>query len=761
MNDDDDKATADAADEGAGGPETARSSAARTEDVVGAAAEPLVVPPASPDAPAAAVTPFVPPPPSGLFGPPPPVTHEPPAEDASSDAAAASDEVNVSGGVSVVEASDRAELDLVDDPDASLTVDQVSEDPPEVVCPSPTSRGRTLTLTPVGSSPAVIEKRSLPRSPRKILLDPVLHDVPVVPPPRKKKPTRTLPARSRALVVGGLGVGVVGGLIALLLRLDPNRGPLFAFPTTAPAAKVAEPVASGGGGPSLWPPGALPTAAAPTNTGLSGLTPLLADDGPPLVGAAAVGAPAARASAVVAAGSAAVADAVPAEPAIFRVKDLAADGIRIIEGKMGTRSLMDALTEEKVPQAEVFRILRSFEDAKRFDKPRKNDTFVVAFDRASKKVKGFEYQGSPVDIWQSRENEAGLLSGSKLDLHVETRRVAKAVLVRDDLRTAIVEAGFDDDILDILDDALESRIALSRIHRGATLRIIAQEERMLGKFTRYVDVEAVEYADPKGDVTRIYHLKNGQNPGYFDAKAKASARGGWRYPVKLPRITSRFNPKRMHPVLHVIRPHNGCDFGAPTGTPIYAASKGTVEIAGPHGPSGNLVTINHGGGIVTGYAHMSRFAPGLKPGDKVEGRQLIGYVGTTGRSTGPHLHFSLKRNGVFADPLSLKMDGERGLAPEDRGTFESLKQEMNALLDAIPMPEKKDLGTEDNKPDETDDDHHGDGDGDGDGEKAGAAPPSNPTPSPNAPPPASADAPAPPPPKPTEDGSLDSAVWKP
>jgi murein DD-endopeptidase MepM/ murein hydrolase activator NlpD len=204
-----------------------------------------------------------------------------------------------------------------------------------------------------------------------------------------------------------------------------------------------------------------------------------------------------------------------------------------------------------------------------------------------------------------------------------------------------------------------------------------------------------------------------------------------------------------------VRPHNGCDFGAPTGTPIYAASKGTVEIAGPHGPSGNLVTINHGGGIVTGYAHMSRFAPGIKPGDKVEGRQLIGYVGTTGRSTGPHLHFSLKRNGVFADPLSLKMDGERGLAPEDRGLFESLKQEMNALLDAIPLPDKpKDLGSEDNKPDETDDDHH-EGDGESDGDKS--APPS-PTP---AAPPASAEAPAAPPPKPTEEGSLDSAVWKP
>lgn len=619
------------------------------------------------------------------------------------------------------------------DPEASLTVDQVSEDPPEVACSVPSSR---LVLTPVGSSPAVIEKRSLPRqAPRKVLLDPSAHDVPLVPPPRKKRPPRTLPARSRALVVGGLGIAVFGGIVSLLVRADPNRGPLFAFASSSASAA-----------PSPFLP-----APKPTATGLSGLSPLLGATFLPATPTAPTAAPSASGT------PAAVTPPEDDGPKIFRVKDLEGDGIRLVEGKMGSRSLMDALTEEKIPQAEVFRILRSFDDAKRFDKPRKNDAFVVAFDRSAKKVKGFEYKGSPVDIWQSRENDEGRLVGSKLDLHVESRRVAKAVLVKDDLRAAVVEAGFDDDILDALDDALESRIALSRIHRGATLRILAQEERMLGKFTRYTDIEAVEYVSPKGEATRIYHLKNGRNPGYFDAKAKASARGGWRYPVKLPRITSRFNPKRMHPVLHVVRPHNGCDFGAATGTPIFAASKGTVEIAGPHGPSGNLVTINHGGGIVTGYAHMSRFAPGIKAGDKVEVRQLIGFVGTTGRSTGPHLHFSLKRNGQFEDPLSLKMDAERGLAPEDREAFEALKGELNGLLDAIPLPEKpKDLPEDDGKAEDLDDDHH---ESEGASGGAAAAPaPAGDKPTEGGDKPA---APAAPPSKPTQEGSLDSAVWKP
>jgi hypothetical protein len=128
------------------------------------------------------------------------------------------------------------------------------------------------------------------------------------------------------------------------------------------------------------------------------------------------------------------------------------------------------------------------------------------------------------------------------------------------------------------------------------------------------------------------------------------------------------------------------DLAAPTGTPVGSASFGTVSFIGDGGPSGNLVKVKHENDIETGYAHLSRFAEGLKVGDKVKRLQLVGYVGSTGRSTGPHLHFSASKKGVFFDPATLNMDSMRTLPKAHRDTFLELKRRYDALLDRIPLP---------------------------------------------------------------------------
>jgi murein DD-endopeptidase MepM/ murein hydrolase activator NlpD len=156
-----------------------------------------------------------------------------------------------------------------------------------------------------------------------------------------------------------------------------------------------------------------------------------------------------------------------------------------------------------------------------------------------------------------------------------------------------------------------------------------------------------------------------------------------RAPVAAPRVTSPFNFRRMHPVLHRVMPHLGCDFGAPMGEPVYAAAEGTVLSAGDGGPSGNLVRISHPAlGIETGYAHLSRFAPGMRAGQHVHARQLVGYVGSTGRSTGPHLHFSVKRGTQFVDPLQY-YGGRRAVPAPLRAEFDQRAPQLAAALDAI------------------------------------------------------------------------------
>jgi len=267
---------------------------------------------------------------------------------------------------------------------------------------------------------------------------------------------------------------------------------------------------------------------------------------------------------------------------------------------------------------------------------------------------------------------------------VERIRVAVGVVVGDDLRASLEKAGLDDDLLQRLDDALEGHAELADLRPGARLRIVATDERVQGKFTRYVELDAVEYTPATGaTVVRVYHHASGKAQGYYDSRGHQPYRGGWRTPVPLARISSRFNLRRVHPVLHVVMPHTGVDFAAAPGTPVYSAAAGTVQSVGDGGPCGNMVQVKHPNGLVSAYCHLSRFAQGLHQGLRVDARQLVGFVGQTGRATGPHLHFAVKRGETFIDPLALKLDGVRVLPPEARDEFATARLELDGVLDGI------------------------------------------------------------------------------
>jgi murein DD-endopeptidase MepM/ murein hydrolase activator NlpD len=150
-----------------------------------------------------------------------------------------------------------------------------------------------------------------------------------------------------------------------------------------------------------------------------------------------------------------------------------------------------------------------------------------------------------------------------------------------------------------------------------------------------------------------FESADGQVKGYFSPDGHGMRKAFLRAPVDFTRISSRFNPKRLHPISGRVRAHKGIDYAAPTGTPIRAAGSGRVEFSGRKGGYGNCVVLNHGNGITTLYGHMSRVA--AKGGTRVTQGQVIGYVGTTGASTGPHLHYEYRVNGVHKNPATVTM----------------------------------------------------------------------------------------------------------
>jgi murein DD-endopeptidase MepM/ murein hydrolase activator NlpD len=389
-------------------------------------------------------------------------------------------------------------------------------------------------------------------------------------------------------------------------------------------------------------------------------------------------------------------DAAPPRPTVWRVARLADDPtITMIDGTMGKRPLLQALAGAGLPRSESHRVVSSLEDVRDVNRFDPKDTFSIARDKASGRVVAYEIASSPVDVWQAREEDGTdgtpRLVAGRLDLPTERVRVRKAVLVGTDLRASLAEAGLSpiDDVLTMLDDALDGHAELADIRAGARIRLVASFERVDGAFLRWTSLDAVEYfpATAGAPPVRVYWFGDDDaHHGWYDAKGREPNHGGWRTPVPFARIASRFNPHRMHPVLHVVMPHNGVDFAASTGTPVYATAAGVVVSMGNEGPCGNAVQIAHPGGITSVYCHLSRFASGLHAGEHVESRQLIAYVGATGRVTGPHLHFGIKRNGVFVDPMTLRLDGMRVVPKGKRDEFDRLRTALDEELDSVALP---------------------------------------------------------------------------
>ncbi len=179
-----------------------------------------------------------------------------------------------------------------------------------------------------------------------------------------------------------------------------------------------------------------------------------------------------------------------------------------------------------------------------------------------------------------------------------------------------------------------------------------------------------------------YTTADGQTD-YYDETGRSASRALLKTPVSGVRITSGFG-RRKHPLLRYSKMHEGVDFGAPTGTPIRAAGSGTIDIAGRHGGYGNTIVIEHNSRFKTLYAHMSRFAAGITAGKRVNQGQIIGYVGTTGRSTGPHLHFEVRVADRPINPLNVRATGGKQLAGKDITKFRINQQKILAMMQVAP-----------------------------------------------------------------------------
>jgi murein DD-endopeptidase MepM/ murein hydrolase activator NlpD len=230
-------------------------------------------------------------------------------------------------------------------------------------------------------------------------------------------------------------------------------------------------------------------------------------------------------------------------------------------------------------------------------------------------------------------------------------------------------------------------------HKGDTFRAIVEKEMVPTadgtgeEFLRYRRIVAAEYAGKAGTFRAFWWKPTSAKDGrYYNEKGESVEKSLLKTPLKYTRISSKFDPKRFHPVLHREKAHMGIDYAAPTGTPIWAAASGTIVSRGPLGGAGNCVILRHDGGMTTLYMHMSKFAAGQKVGQRVSQKTVIGFVGMTGLATGPHLHFGVKMNGTYIDPMKLKPIRAGGVARKDMAAFKADTAGLVGRLAHIEIP---------------------------------------------------------------------------
>ena len=230
-------------------------------------------------------------------------------------------------------------------------------------------------------------------------------------------------------------------------------------------------------------------------------------------------------------------------------------------------------------------------------------------------------------------------------------------------------------------ETLDQHLSIdSAIEPGDTFDIILSYRRAA---SGEAQVGALQYAGlERAGRAQAALLRWGAEGQFFEASGMGQQRSGLIMPVVGGRITSGFGARR-HPVLGYTRLHAGIDFGAGYGSPIYAVSDGTVAFAGWHGGHGNFVKLAHGGGFGTGYGHMSRIA--VSPGSHVRVGQVIGYVGSTGLSTGPHLHYELYRGGVPVNPLTVQFTVTNQVDPAELAKYKARMAQLKAVVPGAAM----------------------------------------------------------------------------
>ncbi len=359
------------------------------------------------------------------------------------------------------------------------------------------------------------------------------------------------------------------------------------------------------------------------------------------------------------------------------------DSLQVIQGKVNRNQfLSDILLKYGVKYATIDYLARHTKKIFDVRRIRHGNKYTLIRKKDSLETPvWFAYQISPANyvLYHLTDSVYAML-GKK---PIIREQVTTKGTIKNSLWNAMIAQHDDPNLAIKLSEIYAWTIDFFELRKGNQYKAIYRKVYVDGNYVGLGDVEAADFIQKDGHHFAFYFEQNGKGD-YFDENGKSLERTFLKAPLKYRRISSRFSNHRWHPILKIYRPHHGVDYVAAEGTPVHALGDGVILKRGyQRNGAGNYLKIRHNSIYMTQYAHLSRFARGMKAGKHVRQGQLIGYVGHTGLATGPHLDFRFYKYGKPVNPLTVKSPSAKPVAQKFRPAFDSIVNLYRPLLDSL------------------------------------------------------------------------------
>jgi len=363
------------------------------------------------------------------------------------------------------------------------------------------------------------------------------------------------------------------------------------------------------------------------------------------------------------------------------------DSLRVIKDKVRKNQfLSDILSDYRVDNSTIERLTRQALLVFDVRKIRAGNNYTaLCTNNPERKLHYLIYEDTPYSYVVFDLHDSVHVHRGEKEIRVNIKSASG--VITSSLWNAMTENGSDPLLALELSEVYAWTIDFFGIQKGDYFKLIYEELTVDDKFIGFGKIHAALFNNEQKDHYAFYFVQESE-ADYFDDKGQSLRRTFLKAPLHFKRISSHYSHSRMHPILKVRRPHLGVDYAADYGTPVQAVGDGTIVSAGRDGAAGNMIKIRHNGTYTTAYLHLAKFGPGIRKGVHVRQGDVIGYVGSSGRSTGPHLDFRFYQNGNPVDPLKVQSPPAEPVKASYLSEYWKTVMNFKSHLDSIPLQKR-------------------------------------------------------------------------